>query len=59
MDIAYNPNYTSIENLKSKAKKRIPRFAFEYLDRGCNQEINLRKNTVDIRKLELKPWYFA
>ena len=57
MEIKYNPNYPSIENLRTKAKKRIPRFAFEYLDGGCNQEINLKKNTADIRKLELKPWY--
>ncbi|MFK7931951.1 MAG: alpha-hydroxy acid oxidase, partial [Saprospiraceae bacterium] len=36
---------------------RIPRFAFEYLDGGCNEEVNLRKNTSDIREIELKPWY--
>lgn len=40
MDIAYDPNYPSIEDLRNKAKKRIPRFAFEYLDGGCNDEIN-------------------
>jgi len=57
MEIKYNPNYPSIDDLRTKAKKRIPRFAFEYLDGGCNQEINLKKNTDDIRSLELKPWY--
>lgn len=57
MELNYNPNYPSIEDLRNKAKKRIPRFAFEYLDGGCNQEINLKKNTSDIRELELKPWY--
>ena len=57
MDLSYNPNYPSIDDLRNKAKKRIPRFAFEYLDGGCNQEINLKKNTSDIRKIELKPWY--
>ena len=57
MEIKYNPNYPSIDDLRKKAKKRIPRFAFEYLDGGCNQEINLKKNTEDIRALELKPWY--
>ena len=57
MEIKYNPNYPSIDDLRNKAKKRIPRFAFEYLDGGCNQEINLKKNTDDIRALELKPWY--
>ncbi|MFK7982791.1 MAG: alpha-hydroxy-acid oxidizing protein [Saprospiraceae bacterium] len=57
MTLSYNPNYPSIDDLRNRAKERIPRFAFEYLDGGCNQEINLRKNTTDIRKLELKPWY--
>lgn len=57
MDLSYNPNYPSIDDLRNRAKKRIPRFAFEYLDGGCNQEINLKKNTSDIRKIELKPWY--
>jgi L-lactate dehydrogenase (cytochrome) len=57
MEIKYNPNYPSIDDLRDKAKKRIPRFAFEYLDGGCNQEINLKKNTDDIRSLELKPLY--
>ena len=57
MEIKYNPNYPTVDDLRNKAKKRIPRFAFEYLDGGCNQEINLKKNTDDIRALELKPWY--
>lgn len=57
MEIKYNPQYPSIDDLRTKAKSRIPRFAFEYVDGGCNQEINLRKNTTDIRELELRPWY--
>ena len=57
MTLSYNPNYPSVDDLRNRAKERIPRFAFEYLDGGCNQEINLKKNTSDIRALELKPWY--
>lgn len=57
MELKYNPNYPSIDDLREKARKRLPRFAFEYLDGGCNQEQNLRKNTDDIRALELQPWY--
>ena len=30
--IKFNTNYPSIEDLRAKAKKRIPKFAFEYLD---------------------------
>ena len=36
---------------------RIPKFAFEYLDGGCNEDVNLRKNTDDLRKIELIPKY--
>ncbi len=39
--------------------KRIPRFAFEYLDGGCNEDVNLIKNTAEIREVELKPYYLS
>jgi len=45
--------------LKKKAKNRIPRFAFEYLDGGCNEEVNLYRNTADIREIELLPRYLS
>ena len=38
--ISYNPNYPSIEDLRQRAKKKIPKFAFEYLDGGCNEDVN-------------------
>ncbi|MGB1362687.1 MAG: alpha-hydroxy acid oxidase [Flavobacteriaceae bacterium] len=57
--IQYNPRYSSIEDLRAKAKKRIPKFAFEYLDGGCNEDISLYKNTNDLRKVEMKPRYLV
>jgi len=57
--MSYNKSYPSIEDLRKKAKKKIPKFAFEYLDGGCNEDVNLRKNTDDIRKIELKPSYLV
>ena len=30
--IAYNPQYPSVDDLRKKAKQRIPKFAFDYLD---------------------------
>ncbi|WP_288095926.1 alpha-hydroxy acid oxidase [Hydrotalea sp.] len=57
MKFIYNSNFPSIEDLREKAKKRIPRFAFEYLDGGCNEEVNLQKNTAEIREVELLPEY--
>ena len=52
-----NPKYPDIDYLRDRAKKRIPGFAFDYLDGGCNAGINLRRNTDEIRELQLKPYY--
>jgi L-lactate dehydrogenase (cytochrome) len=55
MKFNYNSHYPSIDDLREKAKKRIPKFAFEYLDGGCNEDINLHKNISEIREVELLP----
>ena len=57
--IQYDPRYPSIEDLRAKAKKQIPKFAFEYLEGGCNEDISLQKNTDELRKVELKPRYLV
>lgn len=57
--IQYNPRYPSIEDLRAKAQKQIPKFAFEYLEGGCNEDISLYKNTNELRKIELKPRYLV
>ncbi len=57
MDLSYDYRYPSIEDLKNKAKKRIPKFAFEYLDGGCNEDVNIHKNTAELREVELIPNY--
>ena len=59
MKLQYNPKYPSVEDLIKKAKRSIPRFAFEYLDGGCNEEVNLYKNTAEIREVELMPKYLS
>lgn len=51
--------YPSVNYLREKAKNRIPKFAFEYLDGGCNNEQSLFKNTNDIRNIEIKPKYIV
>lgn len=53
----FNSKFPSIEDLREKAKSRIPRFAFEYLDGGCNEDVNLYKNTSELREVELIPQY--
>ena len=57
MKIQYNSSYPTVDDLREKARRKIPRFAFEYLDGGCNEDVNLKKNTSDIRKVELVPLY--
>ncbi|MAU88858.1 MAG: alpha-hydroxy-acid oxidizing enzyme [Flavobacteriaceae bacterium] len=52
-----NKKYPLVNDLKKKAKKRIPKFAFEYLEGGCNEEINLTKNKSDLNKIQLNPHY--
>jgi L-lactate dehydrogenase (cytochrome) len=55
----YNSSYPSIDDLRKKAQSKIPRFAFEYLDGGCNEDVNLYKNTAELREVELKPLYLS
>jgi L-lactate dehydrogenase (cytochrome) len=57
MAFPFNTEYPSIESLRERAKKRMPGFAFEYLDGGCNENINIRRNTDEIREIQLKPRY--
>ncbi|WP_308993502.1 alpha-hydroxy acid oxidase [Mariniflexile litorale] len=53
----FNKKYPSIDDLKDKAQKRMPRFAFEYLDGGCNEDVNLHRNTSELREVQLQPNY--
>lgn len=57
MELAYDPRYPSVDDLRAKARQRIPGFAFDYLDGGCNNNVNLHRNTAEIREVRLKPYY--
>jgi L-lactate dehydrogenase (cytochrome) len=57
MELTINPKYPSIDDLRAKAQKKIPKFAFEYLDGGCNEDVNLLRNTSELREVQLKPNY--
>lgn len=59
MKLSYNTSYPAIDDLRERARRRIPRFAFEYLDGGCNEDVNLYKNTAELREVELKPYYLT
>lgn len=55
--VHFDSKYPSVEDLRKRARKRIPKFAFDYLDGGCNEDVNIRKNTAEIREVELRPRY--
>jgi L-lactate dehydrogenase (cytochrome) len=55
----YDPRWPSVDDLRARARRRIPRFAFEYLDGGCNEDVNLRRNTAELREVRLLPRYLA
>jgi len=58
-NVKFNTKYPSVEDLRTRAQKKIPKFAFEYLDGGCNEDVNLHKNTAEIREVELMPQYLS
>src|ERR1035437_3698438 len=53
----YNPQYPSMQDLRKKAKQRIPKFAFDYLEGGCNEDVNLFRNKSDLQDIILMPQY--
>ena len=57
MALKIDTRYPSIDDLRAKAQKKIPKFAFEYLDGGCNEDVNLIRNTSELRDVQLKPNY--
>lgn len=53
----YHSQYPSVADLRRKAKSRIPKFAFDYLEGGCNEGLNLARNENDFDDILLKPNY--
>jgi L-lactate dehydrogenase (cytochrome) len=45
----------SIEDLRARARRRIPRALFDYADGGSYQERTLRANAADLDAIELRP----
>ncbi|MEQ8216928.1 MAG: alpha-hydroxy acid oxidase [Arenibacter sp.] len=57
MATAINSRYPSMDDLRERAKDRVPQFAFEYLDGGCNEDVSIIRNTSEIRDVQLQPRY--
>lgn len=56
---AFDRRFPAIEDLRQRARKRMPKFAFEYLDGGCNEDVNLDRNTRELREVTLVPEYLV
>lgn len=50
----FNNNFPDVADLKRHAKKRIPKFAFDYLEGGCMEEIGVQRNRADIEAVQLR-----
>lgn len=57
MSQTFNSQYPAVDDLREKAKRRVPAFAFEYLDGGCNDDVGIKRNTNEIREVQLQPRY--
>ncbi len=49
----------SIEDLRQRARRRIPRFAFDLVDGGAESERNLRRNSEAFEEVQLTPRYMV
>ena len=57
MSEVFHTSYPSVAHLRERARQRMPSFAFEYLDGGCFSDVNLRRNTDELREVQLNPYY--
>lgn len=52
-------NAASISDLRRIARRRLPRFAFDFIDGGAEEENSLRKNRTALDAIELLPRYLV
>ncbi len=50
-------NFLTIDDLRTRAQKRIPKLAFDYLDGGAGSEANIQRNRQGFDDIVLQPEY--
>jgi L-lactate dehydrogenase (cytochrome) len=55
--MSYNTQLPAVSDLKVRAKKRIPKFAFDYVDGGIDDETGKQRNRDDWGTVLLTPRY--
>ena len=53
----FDTQYPSVADLKVRAKKRIPKFAYDYVDGGIDEECGKQRNRDAWHQVELTPRY--
>jgi hypothetical protein len=49
--------YPTIEDLRARARRRVPRFGFDFVDGGANEEYCIDRNISAFQSIELLPRY--
>jgi (S)-mandelate dehydrogenase len=49
--------FPTIDDLRARARRRVPRFAFDFVDGGANDETCVARNVAAFRAVELLPRY--
>src|SRR6516225_9110784 len=49
--------FPTIADLRRRARWRVPRFAFDFVDGGANDEVCIERNVTAFRAVELLPRY--
>lgn len=57
-DPALLQKYPAIEDLKKRAKKRLPLIAWEYLDMGTGDETAVTQNEAKLKQVTIRPQFF-
>jgi len=57
--LKYDTRYPGVIDLKHKAKKRIPNFAYDYVNGGIDEEVGKQRNRQAFHDIELTPRYLT
>src|SRR3984957_4572011 len=49
--------FPTIDDLRARARWRVPRFAFDFVDGGANDETCVKRNIAAFRSVEVLPRY--
>ena len=57
MPVNYDPRWPSIADLRARARRRLPGFAYDYLDAAIDEERGLAENRAAFHRIRLIPRY--